>query len=286
MRNPILLAIISIVIISMACSFTINLPEFRGRTGETVTDDINVQFLDDPEEIVDLELVFGAGELILEPGAIDALVIGTAEYNIKEFKPEVTRSDNKVQIKQGESERFTTIDTTIKNKWNLALSGTPMNLSISAGAYKGTFELGGLCLVNLHVTEGASETTLSFSNPNLVEMKSLHYKTGASSAHLLNLAHANFEIMEFMGGVGSYTLDFSGELQRDATVKIDAGLSNLVIAVPRGIPTRLMVEGALTNINTKGDWQRSGNEYVLTGSGPTIIFNISMGAGNLELEHP
>jgi len=270
----------------MACSFTINLPEFRGRTGETVTDDINVQFLDDPEEIVDLELVFGAGELILEPGAIDALVIGTAEYNIKEFKPEVTRSDNKVQIKQGESERFTTIDTTIKNKWNLALSGTPMNLSISAGAYKGTFELGGLCLVNLHVTEGASETTLSFSNPNLVEMKSLHYKTGASSAHLLNLAHANFEIMEFMGGVGSYTLDFSGELQRDATVKIDVGLSNLVIAVPRGIPTRLMVEGALTNINTKGDWQRSGNEYVLTGSGPTIIFNISMGAGNLELEHP
>ena len=161
-----------------------------------------------------------------------------------------------------------------------------MNLSISAGAYKGTFELGGLSLVNLHVTEGASETTLSFSNPNLVEMKSLHYKTGASSAHLLNLAHANFESMEFMGGVGSYTLDFSGELQRDATVKIDAGLSNLVIAVPRGISTRLMVEGALKNINTKGDWQRSGNEYVLTGSGPIITFLINMGAGNLELEHP
>jgi hypothetical protein len=285
-RHPILLAIIAVVIISMACSFTINIPETSIQTGATVTDDINVQLLDDADEVVDLELVFGAGELILAPGAKDALAIGTATYNVKEFKPDVTRSDNKVQIKQGETERFTTISTNVKNNWNLALGQYPMNLSITAGAYTGELELGGLSLYNLRVTEGASDTDLSFTKPNLIEMEVLRYETGASSAKLTNLANANFGRMEFKGGVGSYTLDFSGELRRDARVEIDVGLSSLVIAIPQDVSAWLTIEGALTNINTGGEWQRSGSDYRLIGDGPTITLIVKMGAGNLQLEHP
>jgi hypothetical protein len=285
-RNLLLLAIITIVFVSIACSFTINIPEIRLRTGETITDEVVVQAFDDQETAVNIEIVFGAGKLKLFPGAENALVRGTATYNATELKPELTISDNKVQIKQGQADRYSTIGTNTKNEWELALGTSPLVLSITAGAYTGEFDLGGLSLEELKVREGASDTELVFSIPNLIEMRSLVYETGASSTKLLNLANANFERMEFKGGVGSYTLDFSGELLRDAIVEIDAGLSNLVIAVPRGVPTQLTVEGSLTNISTAGDWQRSDDSYVLSGDGPKITFEIKLGAGNLELINP
>ncbi|MBE0409707.1 MAG: hypothetical protein IBX69_08245 [Anaerolineales bacterium] len=285
-RKPIFLAIITVAIVSMACSFTINLPETRLRTGDTVTDNINVQLFDDPEKTAELEIIFGAGELKLVPGAENSLVLGTATYNVSDFKPEITRSDNKVQVKQGQTEGFSTLNPGVRNEWDLALGKSPMNLSITAGAYRGEIDLGGLSLLELIVKEGASDTEWDFSSPNLVEMKTFIYSTGASSAKLMNLANANFERMEFKGGVGSYKLDLSGELRKNIIVEVDAGLSNLVIAVPRDVPTQVTVEGSLTNINTSGDWQRAENAYVLTGNGHTITMEIKMGAGNLELVHP
>ena len=66
---------------------------------------------------------------------------------------------------------------------------------------------------------------MKFPKLNRVEMDSLYYQTGASNVHLSDLANANFASMVFRSGAGNYTLDFSGELQRDAEVKIESGIS-------------------------------------------------------------
>ena len=50
-----------------------------------------------------------------------------------------------------------------------------MNLVIKAGAYEGNFELGGLSIHSLEVTDGASKVDVSFSKPNLVEMTTFKY---------------------------------------------------------------------------------------------------------------
>ena len=52
---------------------------------------------------------------------------------------------------------------------------------------------------------------------------------------MTGLANANFSTMIFSSGAGDYTLDFSGDLQRDATVTITTGLSNLKLVVPKGV---------------------------------------------------
>ena len=49
-------------------------------------------------------------------------------------------------------------------------------------------------------------------------MESLTYDTGASSVTITGLADANFKKMEFKGGAGSFTLDFSGQLRTDGSV--------------------------------------------------------------------
>ena len=246
-----------------------------------VTEDIKAEYPDAEE--INLKLRFGAGDFTLNPGA-DILVDGTATYNYDELKPEVTTDGGDVEVRVGDGNLniFPNLNN-LKNEWDLKLGDQPMNLSIESGAYDGTFELGGLSLTRLDVKDGASNVELAFSEPNPVEMSTFTYNTGASDVKITGLANANFSFFDFSSGAGDYTLDFSGELQRDATVKVETGLSNFIIIVPEGVDAVVTVQGGLSNVSAGPGWERSGSDYVQKGEGPTITFVIEMGAGNLTL---
>ena len=246
-----------------------------------VTEDIKAEYPDANE--VNLALRFGAGEMTLNPGA-DVLVDGTATYNYDELKPEVNTDGGDVEVRVGDGNLniFPNLNN-LKNVWDLKLGDQPMNLSIESGAYDGTFELGGLSLTRLDIKDGAANVELAFSEPNPVEMSTFTYSTGASDVKITGLANANFSFFDFSSGAGDYTLDFSGDLQRDASVKIETGLSNFIIIVPEGVDAVVTVQGGLSNVNAGPGWERSGSDYVQKGEGPTITFVIEMGAGNLTL---
>jgi len=282
-QMPILILITLLALVSLSCGLTVNIPVDRVTTGPTRTEEINIPAPAADE--IDLVLSFGAGDFNLDDGAGDVLVSGTATYNVDDFKPEVTVDGNEVRLESGDLqiEGIPSINDNIKNEWDLELGNQLMNLEINAGAYKGDFNLGGLSLKSLRISDGAADVRLKFSKPNLVEMESLRYQTGASSVHLSGLANANFASMIFRSGAGDYTLDFSGELQRDANVDIESGLGQVTLVVPAGVSARLTFEGGLTNVETHGEWQKSGNDYVLDGSGPTLTITVDMGAGNLVL---
>lgn len=286
-RNPFLPILLVLSLVTLACRFTVNLPVGEVNTGPTVTDEINVALPQDPDAVSDIELEFGAGNLNLSPGAQGALVAGTATYNVPEFKPEVTVQGNQVRIIQmeGKIERFPTLGPDVVNRWDLQFGPSPIRLAIKAGAYQGEVELGGLPLQDLSVMDGAAKTRVSFSQPNPGEMDTLRYETGASQVTLTGLANANFKNMVFQSGAGDYELDFSGQLQRDASVEIRSGLSNLVIIVPRGTAAHVTIEGGLSNVTASGDWQASGGEYILDGEGPTLTFRVDMGAGSVSLRN-
>jgi hypothetical protein len=117
-------------------------------------------------------------------------------------------------------------------------------------------------------------------------MDRMEVSAGASSMTMTGLANANIqEELVFTGGAGDYTLDFSGELQGDLTVMIDAGLGNVTVIVPAGVPAQAAFEGALTNVSPQGGWQKSGDQYTQAGEGYKITLRIKMGAGNLELSN-
>jgi hypothetical protein len=287
-RKLAFIPLVMLVLAIMACSFTLNLPITEIKTGPTVTDDISVPLPSNTTAVKDLNLVFGAGQMTLNPDGQDALVSGTATYNVTDFKPQITETGNEVRIQQGnvDLKGIPNIGANVINEWDLTIGTTPINFRMTAGAYQGHLELGGLDIRSLHITDGASENNLRFSKQNLGEMSSLRYETGASKVTLTGLANANFTNMIFKSGAGDYTLDFTGELQQDASVDIQSGLSNLVIVMPQGTPTNLNVRGGLTNVNFSGVWSSSGNTYTIEGNGPSLTINIDMGAGNLELRNP
>ena len=289
MSGKTILIILSVLALAtLACSITVNLPDTKFRTGPTTTDDLSIPYPPSDQGQPELTIEFGAGELNVQPGTGAELVVGTAKYNVEELKPEVMTTGNEVKVSTGDM-KFTGIPDfrgdKYVNEWDLELGSAPLDLVIKAGAYQGRIDLGGLSLTSLKVADGAADVKIRFSAPNPVEMDTLRYDTGASSVELEGLANANFERMTFKGGAGSYVLDFSGELKRDATVNVDAGLSNVKIIVPEGVSARVLVDRGLANVDVSGDWEKSGDDYELVAEGPRLTINVNIGAGNLELRN-
>lgn len=261
-----------------ACGVSFDLPEIN--TGPTETSPIEVT-QPQGETTTRLVLTFGAGKLLIGSGA-DNLISGLATYNVTDFKPEITSSGNTVFVTQG-SYTLNKLPNFSKviNTWDLKLGSAPMDLEISAGAYQAEMDLGDLALTNLTIKDGASDVNLNFSEPNRAAMNLLSYETGASQVELKGLANANFSILKFIGGAGNYSLDFSGDLQHDATASINTGLGNLTITIPEGLKVQLTIDGSLANITINSNWVKMGNTYSQEGSGPMLTIVVDVGATNL-----
>ena len=267
---------------TIACG--VSVPINTVTPGHVVTDPINVPAPANTTNPVDLSLAFGAGTLKIHSGSTDALVSGTAKYNINDFKPVVTVNGSTVRIEQGNWHLTGIPDlSNVKNTWDLSLGDQALNLSIEAGAYHAEYQFGGLALANLTVKDGAADAKINFASPNLTEMSLLSYETGASNVSLTGLGNANFASLLFHSGAGNFTLDFTGGLKRDGSVNIETGVSNTTLVIPTGIPVQLTVVGGLSNITFDSGWTKNTNLYTQKGSGPQLTIVVHMGAGNLTI---
>ncbi len=271
--------VFALLISSLACSFTVNMPE--AKTGPTQTFLIN-ESLSEDSQTVKISIEMGAGELEIQGGS-QMLIEGEIQYNISEWKPEIIRDGRSLLIRQGRKENLRIPTRDVINRWQLKLGSTPMDLDIAAGAYRGTLNLSGVPLTRLNIQDGASQAEVRFDQPNPAQMESLRYRTGASEVTLYGLGNASPAFLNFEGGTGSYTLDFSGSLRQDLDASISAGVSSLKIIIPAGTPARVVISGGLNNVQPRGTWSISNNVYETQGSGPKIEINLNMGLGNLEL---
>jgi hypothetical protein len=229
----------------------------------------------------------GAGKLDLRPGAA-GLVSGVIRYNVDAWRPQVKRSDSSVSVKQNTSKSLSGIGTGVVNDWRLKLGGVPITLAVTAGAYEGTYELGGLIVEDLSIKDGAAKTHVSFSAPNATEMKSFVYNTGASTVELKGLADAKFKKMEFKGGAGSFTFDFSGDLRIDGSASISAGVGTVHIIVPADTAAEVILTGKLNDVDQEGTWTAADKTYRTPGvaahpDAPLLTITVSMDLGRLTL---
>jgi hypothetical protein len=282
MKVKSLILLTAIMLTTLACSFTVNVPTVKVGDVQTLT--LSEPLPTDLESTTTVEMDMGAGNLNLSNDA-DGLIEGEVKYNIPEWKPVLTVDSNSVLLKQttqGQSIGIPSQD--VRNDWNIKLSkSVPMDLRINAGAYSGKMDLGGLRLNNLEISDGASTNTLDFSAVNPEQLNLFTYKTGASTVTMTGLSNANFSKMVFEGGAGTYHLNFDGNLQRDADVKITSGVSTLQITIPRSVHAIIDVSGGLKDVSTEGTWTTTDNSYETGSTGPTLTIRVEMGVGTLSL---
>jgi hypothetical protein len=280
MKKSFWMALSTLAAAALACApIQINVPSIT--PGPTDTLEVNEPLPEDGS-VAAVEINMGAGELRLAPGA-EGLMEGVITYNVGDWKPTLTYQDDRLVIEQGDAGSVGFLAGKLINRWDLKLGDVPMDLTIHAGAYQGELALGGLPLRSLTINDGASDSEVTFNSPNPEAMDSFRYSSGASSTTLTGLANANFAEMQFDGGAGEYTLDFSGELQRDARVTIHGGVGSITVIIPSETAATVNVESGVGSVDQDGAWTVKDGVYTTGGSGPVLTIEVTLGVGSLTL---
>ncbi len=211
---------------------------------------------------------FGAGKLDLISGKEDVFK-GNFQYDKSILKPniqyEILGETGILTLSQS-IKKDLDLPFPYKNRWNLKLpSGIPLQLYINTATYSGDIDLTNLQIENFYLTTGASQTNIIFDQPNLIDLKNINIKTGASTIKMLGLANANFDEMNFTGGAGSYTFDFSGDLTKKSKVNINVGAAKIVLKIPSNMGTKIIFRNfPASKLDVRGFVKINDQTYVNT----------------------
>ena len=175
-------------------------------------------------------------------------------------------------------------------KWYLKFSdAVPISFDLELGVGKGNFDLTGLQVSDFDLSTGASDVDLSFDQPNKSSMDNMNIESGVSKFTGRNLGNANFKRFHFHGGVGSYTLDFSGDLRHEADVDIEVGLGVLTIIVPSDVGARLSCEESwVSRLDCDRDFVRTSKDQYETDNYATasgkMNIRIDSGLGSIKIK--
>ncbi|MCG2761920.1 MAG: toast rack family protein [Candidatus Atribacteria bacterium] len=197
-----------------------------------------------------MTIKFGAGKLDLISGQKDVFE-GNFQYDKSILKPniryEILGETGILTLSQS-IKKDLNLSFPHKNIWNLKLPfGVPLQLYINTATYSGDINLTNLQIENLYLNSGASQTNIVFNQPNLIDLKNINIKTGASTIKMLGLANANFNEMNFTGGAGSYTFDFSGNLTKKSKVNINVGAAKIILKIPSNMGTKIIFRNFLAS---------------------------------------
>lgn len=144
------------------------------------------------------------------------------------------------------------------DEWYIQLTDElPLSIEAELGAGKSDFDFSGLEIEELTISTGASSSKMRFDEKNKGEIDHLSIETGVSKFVAENLNNANFRKMTFEGGVGSYHLDFGGELNRTVDVTVNVGLGAITVVVPKKTGVRVKYEDSwLSNFTIDDEFIR------------------------------
>ena len=145
---------------------------------------------------------------------------------------------------------------------------------------------------DLSLEIGAAEANIDFSTPNRTVLRDLKIGAGACELDVRHLGNSKFEFLEFDGGMGSFTLDFSGEFDFEAEATIEVGMGAIDIIIPDGVGVRLEAEEnwfnsidfskrAFTKVRGRDGIWETDNYKTATGK-LTLVLDVGMGSADIK----
>lgn len=149
--------------------------------------------------------------------------------------------------------------------WRLAFTDViPVSFDIELGVAKGRFDMTGLMVKDFNLSCGASDVVLTFDEPNTATIEVLNIECGVSKFEGRKLGNANFKRFLFQGGVGTATLDFSGELRSEVDVDIELSVGVCTIVIPEAVGVRVFsADSPISRISLdKGLYEEAEGRYL------------------------
>jgi len=209
---------------------------------------------------LEVDVAYAAGRLEIGPAAPGMLYDVDLRYDAGRLSPErswnASGAAGRLSIRLVPVEGDDTdwkLDGMEAGRLGLGLpSDATTDLTVEVGAAEARVRLGGVPLTGLTYRTGASESELSFDEPNPERMGEMELAAGAAEFSATGLGNARFDRFRFEGAVGNVTLDFRGSWSADAEAEISVGLGALELIFPSGIGVEIEKKGLLAGFDPAG----------------------------------
>ncbi len=236
---------------------------------------------------------YGAGKFHLAPGTGTELYRMQLRYDENSFAPvreyDVATHTLTLGVKGRRGGRISTRRNRGDQPPSLDLAltpGIPLTLNLEMGAVEADADLGGLNLRRATFRTGASSSHLRFSRPNAAPCEALTIEAGAAELHAEQLANSNCARVNFNGGVGDVTLDYSGTWQRSMTADVNVGVGSLKLRLPRGVGVTVHLNRFLASFDAAG-FEKRGDTYVTSNyesAKNRLEMNVNASIGGVDVE--
>ena len=187
---------------------------------------------------VRLDASVGAGKFYLDGAAPAGKLYKVKVVHDEKVVPAVRMAGSRLKLSSRQQGMF---GGARKNEWEVHLSSRPVwDIELGMGASKGLLDLSGLRVRELDLETGASQLDIVWKKRNPVTLERARVQGGAAQVKMRGLGYSNVKKIEFEGGAGSFSLDFSGGLAGTARVKVQTGAGAVDIKVPKDVGIRVV----------------------------------------------
>jgi hypothetical protein len=241
-----------------------------------------------------VKMDIGAGIIDLRKNRTGDILNAEVEYDPDELAVDIEYDPDKHEgtlYLESESRRKGIDLDKEDHYWNLEFTDRiPITFEIDVGACEADLDFTGLKIDRLDMDLGASSVDIDFRAPNPVRMHKMNIDVGASALTIIGLGNANFDRLSFDGGVGDFTLDFSGDFKHRGRVDIDVGLGSLTIRLPKDAGVEIKSESSFLSsfsIDKRDFDEVEDDVYQSENFGETdkeLIFEVDIGLGSIDIE--
>ena len=240
-------------------------------------------------EVHDVRIQYGAGTLTLRPADAPTLYHMEMRYDEGATRPRAEYDAERRTLRLGLSSFGGEGRSANRGgaTASIALSReVPFELDLDFGAGTADIELGGVSLHRLDISTGASETTISFNEPNPIEADRIDIEAGAADLRVIGLGNTRTRNVNFQGGVGATVLDFGGPWSGDATASVQIGIGSVTLRLPREPGIRIRRSSFLTSFSVPG-MERDGDSYYSPNwadATDRLTISVSAAIGSVDIE--
>lgn len=196
-------------------------------------------------------------DVILNINAAKAVISSTSEnifegdfiYNVSKLKPEIEYRNGRLKVYQQSNIKLGI--QKIRNDWKIKLTDKiPMELSLNINASSTEIDLTDMILNKLQVDLNAGSGDIYISNQNNGSIKNTKLKVNAGDLKIKGLGHLNTEHLDVDVNAGNASLDFRGDMIKNANINIESNAASVSLNVPENVGIKIEKQsGSLKNIS-------------------------------------
>jgi hypothetical protein len=237
----------------------------------------------------------GVGTIDIKRNSTGDILNAEVEYNPDDIRVEIDYDKRKdkgeLYLVSERRDKGLDIDSD-ENHWYLEFGNkVPISFEIDIGACEAEFDFSGLRIDGLDMDVGASSIVVDFRKLNPERIPKIRIDVGASELEINGLGNANFDKLSFDGGVGDFTLDFSGDFKHRSYVDMNVGLGSLSVLVPRDAGVQIRSESSFLSSFSidEDDFEEVDDDiYESDNFGDTdkeLVIEIDVGLGSVEVDY-